>query len=356
MKNTFIIINPKQREKFVKKLIKYLNKEKFNNYTICKTKKELKTEVKKFCISEFKYLLIWGGDGTVHRAVNKLIKEKIDNKEINNKAIGFFKGGSGNGIQESYEVSGNLKQQILNYKESIQNNYTIATDLIKIQSKDFIKYTQLVGLGLDAEIVEKRMENRYSFGKYKGQVKKGFLNYLFSAIKVFFNKNNFQNNYEITFYNGHYLFFGTRVNSMLPFKKLKRTVSAPFVEIGTRPYYGSMFKICPYVICNDGYMDVYLFCFKHKTTILLNLIDLYLGHHHRINKRFEKKNKGIIEHYKVKKLKIKIYSSMNLHIDGELFECKADKDNPYSLMLEIMPQALNLIAAPGFYKKFHPFE
>jgi len=356
MENTLVLINPKQREQKVKKLIKLLNDEGFKNYKICPKKKDINREVKNFCVSQFKYLLIWGGDGTVHRAINVLTREKTINESLKDKAIGFFKGGSGNGIQESYEISGNIKTQILNYKESIKKNYFITTDLIKITSKDFIKYTQLVGLGLDAEILEERRNNRYSFGKYKDQVKKGFLNYFFSSLKVFFGSNNFLNDYLLTFYEGYYLFFGTRVNAIFPFKKIKRLISAPIVETGTRPYYGNMFKICPYVICNDGYMDVYLYCFKHKLTILLNIIDIYFGQHHRINKRFEKKNKGIIEHYKVKQLKIKVYNPINFHIDGELFKCHAGFNNPYTLTLKILPEELNLIVPPAFYNKFHPFE
>lgn len=92
MKNTMVIINPKQKEELIKKITKLLIENEFKNIFICKDKYELKTVVKFFYQNQnYNYLLIWGGDGTVHKVVNYLTK--ISNKSTSNirKAIGFLK-------------------------------------------------------------------------------------------------------------------------------------------------------------------------------------------------------------------------------------------------------------------------
>ena len=47
-----------------------------------------------------------GGDGTANEAINLFMRESAANPAIlKKKAIGVLRGGSGNGIQDSYEVA-----------------------------------------------------------------------------------------------------------------------------------------------------------------------------------------------------------------------------------------------------------
>ena len=59
----------------------------------------------------------------------------------------------------------------------------------------------------------------------------------------------------------------------------KMTQSAHLIEIGTRPYYAKMFRICPDVVCNDGLMGVYLFKFPGRFKLAVNLPWLWMGRH-----------------------------------------------------------------------------
>ena len=111
------------------------------------------------------------------------------------------------------------------------------------------------------------------------------------------------------------------------------------IEIGTRPYYGKHFKVCPDVVCNDGNLDVYF-------------PDLWNGRHHWINQRLAKKDRPIIERYEVSKLSVEVCEGESFHIDGELYESSVHQ----SLCITILPRALNIIVPRSFYRKFHPFE
>ena len=355
--NTTFIINPNRNPKRVKKLQFYLGKSKKTNVIIANNKEHFVKSVQKFYYNYNHYLIIFGGDGTIHTAINALAYEKkiAENNNLKNKAIGFLRGGSGNGIQESYEVAYSLRQELIDFEESIKNNYIIPIDILKIKSGNLKFYSQLVGIGIDAQIINIRNENKFLFGKRKGMIKHGFYNYIKSFLKYFIQKNNFISQYKIEFIDGHYIFFGTRVNAQYNFTKLKRNVDVPLIEIASRPYYGNFFKICPYVICNDGFLDTYLYGFQNKLGILSNLVNIYLGRHHKINKKYANKNKGIIEHYKSKSIKIISSNSFLFHSDGELFHAQKNKESNYSVKVTVLPSKLRFLVPPIFYKKFNPF-
>ena len=339
------LINPTRHPSSARVLKKILKKKTDARIVEASSIENLRKEVWNFCKSDSKYLVIWGGDGTVHQAVNAMME-----KHIPGKALGFLRGGTGNGIQDSYEIPHFLTKQINTYIDSVKNSYIESVDLLRIDIGGRTVYGQLLGIGYDAQVV--KLRKLLYFKDAHNTVNPGMRYYLFSAFKLF-RKFDFRNTPEIelTFKRGKYALKGIKINAEYPFKTLSRRTNAVITEIGTRPYYGRLFRICPDVVCNDGNMDAYLYQFNSHLTVLLNLISIWNGWHYRINARQAKMRQPLIERYEIKETLIKTGKNVDFHIDGELFN-RGDIDE---IHVSISPKAINFLVPGNFYHKFHPF-
>ena len=343
-----VIINPSRFPYQVKRLKKLLAS---YNTTVVETlsREHFLEAIASFARGSHPYLLVWGGDGTAHDAINELIKSGFDGK----KSVGFLRGGSGNGTQDSYEVPFLLARQVSTYAESVQNGYTIDVDLIQVTSGEGREYGQLVGLGFDVRLLERRemRKNR------SGTTRPGFLNYALSgALTVLREPLTDGRFYDLRLEEGRYILRGTRTNAEFPFKTLDLESGALMIEIGTRPYYGLLFKICPDVVCNDGLLNLYLFNFVAKADILRDAAALWTGMHHRINMRFAKKEKPIIQRFETRGLTIESDKPFSYHIDGELRSCASSLNGKFSLRIDVLPRSFSFLVPGVFYRKFHPFQ
>ena len=342
MDSCLIVINPNRTPRQIRRLQSLLEPIKPYSIVVTKSRDEFLRLVKEFCHSPLQYLIVWGGDGTAHDAINVLMQEG-KGKE---KTIGVMRGGSGNGIQDSYEIPFRLKAQVEAFVESIQKNYTIAVDLLATETEQGIEYGQLLGLGFDVRILQRR-NNRIS---RSGEVRPGFFNYFIaSALTILTEPLRDGNTYLLEFEEGRYALRATRINAEMPFRILRLASDAPMIELGTRPYYGRMFKICPDVVCNNGLMGAYLFNFQNKWDIVRDLYYLWNGWHHRINYRFARQEKPIIQHFEMKRALISAKDPFSYHIDGEL------RSTSVPLKVEVAPQVINFLVPGVFYRKFHPF-
>lgn len=378
-KNCLVVCNPNRKPKEVEKLHKILNyvdleaneiiKE---NPIITKSASHLEDIVYEFYKSHYNSLIVFGGDGTVHITVNSSLTsiEELRKKGYNNledKSIGFFRGGSGNGIQDSYEVPFNLHNQVKAFGESLHNNYTVDVDLINVSylknNKMQNVYSQLVGFGLDCAVLKNREKNIYKRGPRQGFPKSGLLNYISAGLKTtLFDYKNSLVDLDIILHQGKYAPRGTRSNFQIPFgpdlplKKLEKHVNSIMLELGSRPYYGKMLKICPEVVCNDENMDMYIFNFKNQFQIAYNFADLYLGNHAKINHRHTiKSNKPPIERYEIKQASIISKDPLDFHIDGDLYSCSEKFNKNYEIDFEVVPKALKFLVPPSFYQLTQPF-
>ena len=209
--------------------------------------------MRKFCESDSKYIVIWGGDGTVHEAVNSMMENPHAGK-----SLGFLRGGTGNGIQDSYEIPVLLSRQIDSYIISATNNYLEPVDLLKISVGKKVIYGQLFGLGVDVQLL--KIRKMFYFREKLNIIKPGVKTYILAGIKLY-REFDFSKVKEtsITFKKGKYALKGIKINAEYPFKTLSRKTRSAMIEIGTRPYYGKLFRICPDVVCNDGNMDALSF-------------------------------------------------------------------------------------------------
>ncbi len=339
------LINPTRHPSSVKVLKKILKRKTGATIIEAASKETLKNEVEKFCSGNATYLVIWGGDGTVHEAINAMMSHSVSGK-----ALGFMRGGTGNGIQDSYEIPHRLSGQIQTYMESVKNGYVESVDLLKIEIGERTVYGQLFGFGYDVEVL--KIRKLLYFRNIHNAVRPGMRYYILSALKIF-RRFNFSTvpETEILFKKGKYALKGIKINAEFPFDALTRKTKSIMVEIGTRPYYGRLFRICPDVVCNDGNMDAYLYQFDNHLTVMMNLLSIWNGWHRRINARLAKKRKPLIERYEIKEAIIKTGQNMDFHIDGELYNT-GDSDR---IKISIVPGAIDFIVPGSFYHKFHPF-
>jgi diacylglycerol kinase family enzyme len=350
------LINPTRQPRYARRLVKTLARLDASEVIVTESRTHFIECVKRFYERENRFLFVWGGDGTAHDAINALMEASgADPVRKHRKAIGFLRGGSGNGIQDSYEVPFGLRNQIAAYGESVANNYTIDVDLLAIRKNDRTVYCQLAGVGFDVEVL-KRRERRKDVSD-RSRSRSGFLNYLVSVIETFFlDYRQIEREYTIELFDGKYAFRGTRVNAEFPIRHLVRTVKPLMIEAGTRPYYGRFFRVCPDVVCNDGNLDLYVFNFTNRRSIVKNAVSLWNGRHDVINKRFARRKLPLIERYEVKKVRIYSDRPFEYHIDGELSECREGEHEHNALEIEVSPHSITFIVPSSFYWKFSPFK
>ncbi|ORC37815.1 hypothetical protein B4O97_02090 [Marispirochaeta aestuarii] len=348
-KNAVFLINPNRFPGYARKLKKILRIYKASHIVECRRPEDFRREVEAFAAGEKRFLLIWGGDGTANLAINAYMSA---HRRISttSKALGFLRGGSGNGIQDSYEVPVSIRAQIRSYLEGMEREYIQPVDLIRADDGKASLYCQLLGIGLDARVLEYR--------EGAGRGRPGMMNYIAASLQSWYRDFSLlQDTKILEMEDGKYAFKGPRSNAEFPFKHFTRETRSPLIEIATRPYYAKMFKIAPDVVCNSGFMDIYSFNFIHRREILSNIFDIWNGWHRRINRQRAKRDRPVIERYEVRQVKLMKREPFAYHADGELRRC----DNPavegrYTLHCSIVPSAVNFLVPGSFYRKFHPFE
>ncbi|MBN1685272.1 MAG: sphingosine kinase [Spirochaetales bacterium] len=351
------IINPSRYPEYAKILKKILRRSEVPFVRESTSKEHFIELVRDFCRSDYRYLLVWGGDGTAHDAINTVTSEMEADPEIGRKkSLGFLRGGSGNGIQDSYEVPVGIRKQIETYADSMNNSYVVDVDLLETSHGNRRSYCQLVGIGFDANLLRRRQEKRYRFGKKHGLVRTGMFAYIMAGLSTFQKDfRSLSREFTLTLYDGKFALRGVRVNAEFPLEYLERKVSPVELEAGTRPYYGKLFKICPDVVCNDGFLDLYIYNFDTRLTVLQNVLWLWKGRHDIINRKFAKGEKPLIERYEVTRAEISATEPFDYHIDGEIVRTTEKVDGMYVVNLRIVPQRLSFLVPGAFYRKFHPF-
>lgn len=352
--NCELIINPSRFPQYAKILRKIVKRSNFAKIVESRSREHFIESVREFSRSPHTYLLVWGGDGTAHDTINTLLADAPE-KKLAKKAVGFLRGGSGNGIQDSYEVPFSLKKQLWAYAESTQNGWVEAVDLLGIEHENYTEFGQLIGVGFDVRVLNYRNTLKKMTGRHSGHPRPGIMNYIKAAMHAFFAPLFTDEEFKIDLYRGKYAYRGYRVNAEFPFDHLRRSTPIPMAEIGTRPYYGRLFKVCPDVVCNDGKLDLYLFNFLDRFSIIKNLLLLWRGDHGKINKKLIRHGKPVIERYEVSECVLSKKQAFPYHIDGELRQIAAPEDgSDPELRVKVYPKAIRFIVPGTFYRKFHP--
>lgn len=355
-KTCYLIINPNRFPQYVKILKKIVKKFSFLKVIESRNSKHFIDSITEFYFSKVNYLLIWGGDGTAHATINQLTNLKLNNQNDNTKrAIGFLRGGSGNGIQDSYEVPYNIFNQLKTYIHSINHDYSIDVDLIKADYNGKTEYTQLAGIGIDATILKLRNRDKFKNGPLKGIIKPGLWSYITAAIRIFFRDYNREaREYILKLYYGRYLFQGKSVNAQVGINYLEKKCHPLIIEVGNRPFFAARLKVCPHVVCNNGLMNLYIYNKIARGTLIRNLHHFWIGRHNIINDKFAKKKKPLIEHFELKSCQINSEKPFYFHMDGDLKKVRKSVNGNYNLSFSILPRSITFLVPEVFYNKFHP--
>jgi diacylglycerol kinase family enzyme len=224
-------------------------------------------------------------------------------------------------------------------------------DLLRVREGNHVRYGQLVGLGFDAKVLELREAASRS-----GRRSSGFAGYAHAATKAFFG-SFFEEarSFRLVLRDGKYAYRGPRINAEYAFGSLVRSSKAPMIELGTRPYYGKLFKVCPDVVCNDGNLDCYVFDIRKKRAIAMNLSVLWRGKHDVVNHRLISRRQGMIERYEVREVEVASTRPFDFHVDGELLRAQPI-DGQAEVSVSVVPQALRFLVPDAFYRLFHPFD
>jgi diacylglycerol kinase family enzyme len=267
--------------------------------------------------------------------------------------VGFLRGGTGNGIQDSYSVPYGLARQIRAYARSISRDRTIQVDLLRVEEGHSRRYGQLVGLGFDARVLGYR--ERAAGGRRRST---GFAGYAAAGLRAFASGHfNRRSAFRISLSDGKYAYRGPRINAEYSFDHLLRTTNAPMIEVGTRPYYGKLFKVCPDVVCNDGNLDLYVFDIRSRLAIATNMSVLWRGKHDVINRRLIARHQGMIERYEVRQVEVESAAPFAYHVDGELRTAETDAvGGTARVSVSVIPEALRFLVPERFYRLFHPFD
>jgi diacylglycerol kinase family enzyme len=270
---------------------------------------EFREAVRSFPGSAAPYLIVFGGDGTVSEALNVLFEREGSAELLRGKALGFIRGGSGNGYHDSYGVPVSLRRQIAAIEESAERNLTLDVDLLKADLGGRALFGQLVGLGFDARVLARRA------GRPRVKPRQGLLGYVLAFIGAFAALGRpiaaAQHPLTLSMQEAGVASDGDRGDPVFPAAPL--TSLAPLIEIGKRPFYGNRFKVCPGAVPDDGRMDVVLFNFESKLSVLVRLIPLWMGWHRMLNRRLP-----LVEHFSAERVLIASDEPLALHVDGEL--------------------------------------
>ncbi|MFW6138914.1 MAG: diacylglycerol/lipid kinase family protein [Spirochaetota bacterium] len=347
-----VIINPVRYPKRANTLKKVLAQYSPVEMIVSRNKQHFVRSVKDFCESKNRYLLVWGGDGTVHTAINTMVEQQGTSSKPGRKCLGFFRGGSGNGYHNSYEVPFSPVEQVQAFARSIASSFIMDVDLIKLHHAGMVSYGQLAGIGFDACALKKRETKKLFFRNHR--TKRGLFNYVISTMLSFFSSyKEALGEYTVRLSGGMYFFSTPKVNVEVPFNHMEKKVTSPLIEIGKRPFYGDSFKVCPHTVCNSGWMDVYLYNFESKFDAGKAIVALWKGHHEALNRRFDRTGKPVIERFSVGDMRIESKDGFDYQIDGELFHCRNPVSGKYTLKISLVPGAVSLIVPEGFYRKFN---
>ncbi len=282
----FIIINPGagnwKVEKEWEAIKRELKEQKISyDYKFIKRKGHSKEIIKEAIDKGYRKFICVGGDGSIHFAINALLKSGID--DISSIKFAVIPMGTGNDLVKTYNIPKNIKKNI----EIIKNEKTVLHDIGKLKiGEEVIYFGNASGIGFDGYVTNK-------VHKYKDF---GASAYLIGAFMGLLGYKRLTMRIEIN-------------DTVIEDKIL-------LLLMGIGKYIGGGMQLTENVDTGDGLFDISL---VKKVT----LFDLIKNSKRIFNgKAFES---GLIEFYKAPTLKISLLNTNKkcyLQADGETFEVK----------------------------------
>ncbi|WP_416149778.1 diacylglycerol/lipid kinase family protein [Salipaludibacillus sp. HK11] len=247
-----VIVNSHSGRKNFRKLPNYFNNKESSisfvpYYTSKYQEKDLWDQVKRF-ISLNKVaiqgVIIVGGDGTFHEAINQLHNFNVP--------FGLIPTGSANDFAKALKIPLNQKKALHRITSGLPSSY----DLLMVNHK---RVLSVAGMGIDAETAIKT--NSSSLKKWLNRIYLSKLTYLLTFFTLIRQYHPFKA--ELTFQDGSKKFFDR----------------VWLLAIGNTVYYGGGIPICPSANPQDGLTEVIIVHRLSVITLLLVLPTVFLRLH-----------------------------------------------------------------------------
>jgi diacylglycerol kinase family enzyme len=345
-----LLVNPSRYPARARRLLKLIGRIGSPHVLKTETESAFTEAVRGFVESEWAHLLIFGGDGTINRALNILVPALQRRPSFLPKSIGFLRGGSGNGYHDSYGIPRALRKQLLSFAESIHCGYESSVDMMEIRQGSKIRYGQLMGIGFDAAVLKRRNTRPVTEGSGRNP-KPGLLNYVFAVLTTLRRLQiggspATPTRGSDTISSGN---MGLEIHSAGMRSARVIHTSAPLIAIGKRPYYGNRFRICPGALPARGPMEVVVFDFKRKSSVVAHFLPLWLGWHRWIN-LFLGNGRGVpVQHFQADSCILTAQEPFDFQIDGELITTGQDAGANLTVNVSLLENAVSFLVPKTYF-------
>lgn len=233
---------------------------------------------------------VYGGDGTVNRAVNALMRSGYNDRA----QLKIVPLGSGNDFVRSFEGE----------KGEVQ------VDVLKFNDRYGIN---VINIGFDCDVV------RRAIGIKKVPLVSGKMAYIFGVVGELLHKKAIDATITVTYADG--------TSEVIEDKVL-------LIAAANASWYGGGFKVAPTALVNDGLLDLYIIKYVSTKTFVSLVGDYKKGEHVDLEKDVIKdKFKDFVFYRKC--VGVKIEGCKTICADGEIFE-------ESTVDIKVIPQAINL--------------
>ncbi len=353
----YVLINPSRYPQLAKLLKELLKTLPIKTIMTSRDEEHFVECVEDFYRSSKKYLFIWGGDGSINLAINTAYPLHSQLEDKTSKRLGFFRGGSGNGYQDSYLVPRPITAQIHHAMRLYSEDSYLLVSLLRVTFSGKTLYGQLFGTGYDAEVLKGRDRVKRNFGPHKGGVLPGVLSYLYQGFRYGFALSFGKSSLpvlQITLRTGRQVAVGNTSSnpplSTAPFQEKILTLSPTMFVVGLRPYFAAKFAICPNTSPTSRTLPVYLYQYRNPPIFEIPCLStIWKGKLEKLNKWAEKRRRRRrsshpkplpVSLYEAEEIVISSTQPILFHIDGELQTVDVKRDDRYELTLQLVPKGL----------------
>lgn len=293
MRNLYFIINPQakngQCQKLWKKLEKILSEQNVSYEAFFTAYhghgKEIVQLISRKEAGKEIVIVVVGGDGTMHEAVNGA----VFNKYIQ---LAYIPGGSGNDFSRGFGIPRNPVAALNHLLRQLKEEASLI-DLgrIKTEDEEEIFFVNNMGVGLDAYIARK--VNLSKIKKLLNRVSLGKLVYVYFLLKSVFT---YQRSFiEMNIDGKRYTFDSTW-----------------FVTVSNQPFYGGGMKISPDASPYDGQLNITVVNNLSRVKLLFVFITVFWGGHVAFKE---------VETFTGSEIRISSLGPIQAHADGEDIGC-----------------------------------
>ena len=258
--------------------------------------------------SGYRYIIVVGGDGTLHEVVNGVfIQKRVDSSEI---TIAMISTGTGNYWIRMFGIPTRYSEAI----RAIKEGYTFLQDVGEVSYEESkvrqVRYmANVAGLGFDAAVIKRTLTS-----KAKGYLGKS--GYLWCLARSFFSHKA----------------AGTKVwvDDKLIYNNLLFSIA-----IGIGKFNGGGIQQLPVAVADDGLLDITMIRPVHWWHVIFRLRRLFNGTIYSI---------GHVIHAQGKRVRIESSPETSLEIDGELYGYTP-------VELQVMPREVRVVVNKSFINK-----